>query len=247
VTTLGRGGSDTSAVALAAALNADACEIYSDVDGVFTADPRVVPQARRLAEISYQEMQTMAGSGARVLNAQAVEFARRAGIAIHARATAGGEGTLIRGEPEPDRLAAVCGRKDLVRLTLRPARRLPELLDLIEACHADPAELWCDTAQGHATALVSCENLHDAGSAAAALTERLPELDADEATGTVCIVGACSGRAARLRAALRALSDAGLTPSAVSADPLRTLFVLPSAQIDDAVRLLHLRLIERDS
>src|SRR4029450_814395 len=95
VTTLGRGGSDTTAVALAAALDAEACEIYSDVDGVYTADPRVVPAARRLAEISYEEMQELAESGAKVLNAQAVEFAKERGIALYARATAGGPGAPL--------------------------------------------------------------------------------------------------------------------------------------------------------
>jgi aspartate kinase len=89
VTTLGRGGSDTTAVALAAALGASACEIYSDVDGVFTADPRVCPQARLLAEVDYTCMQGLADAGARVLNADAVAFAQRAGIAIDARRTAG--------------------------------------------------------------------------------------------------------------------------------------------------------------
>ena len=87
VTTLGRGGSDTTAVALAAALGADACEIYSDVDGVYDADPRVCPQAKLIREITYEEMQSLAGAGAKVLNAQAVEFARRAGINIIARKT----------------------------------------------------------------------------------------------------------------------------------------------------------------
>src|SRR5512145_348185 len=99
VTTLGRGGSDTTAVALAAALDAT-CEIYSDVDGVYTSDPRVVPEARRLAEISYEEMQELAESGAKVLNAQAVEFAKEKGITIYARATRGGTGeTVIRKFP----------------------------------------------------------------------------------------------------------------------------------------------------
>lgn len=87
VTTLGRGGSDTTAVALAAALEAEACEIYSDVDGVYTADPRVCPQAKLLKQVSYETMQAMAASGAKVLHAEAVEFARRAGIAIYARKT----------------------------------------------------------------------------------------------------------------------------------------------------------------
>ncbi|HEY5908361.1 MAG TPA: aspartate kinase, partial [Vicinamibacteria bacterium] len=97
VTTLGRGGSDTTAVALAAALGAQACEIYSDVEGVYSADPRLVPGARRLSEISYEEMQELAEAGARVLNAQAVEFAKERGIAIYARSTFGGPGeTVVR-------------------------------------------------------------------------------------------------------------------------------------------------------
>src|SRR5205823_13484167 len=90
ITTLGRGGSDTTAVALAAALGAD-CEIYSDVDGVYSADPRVVPEAKHLPELGYGEMQELAEHGAKVLNAQAVEWARRAKIVIHARATAGSD------------------------------------------------------------------------------------------------------------------------------------------------------------
>src|ERR671918_1194690 len=87
VTTLGRGGSDTTAVAMAAALGAEWCEICSDVDGVYTADPRTVPSARRIGVLSYEETQELAEAGAKVLNAQAVEFAKAAGIAIYARAT----------------------------------------------------------------------------------------------------------------------------------------------------------------
>lgn len=96
VTTLGRGGSDLTAVALAAALGAD-CEIYSDVDGVFSADPRVVPEAKKLEALSFEEMQELAVAGAKVLNAQAVEFARAKNITIHARSTLGpGTGTQVR-------------------------------------------------------------------------------------------------------------------------------------------------------
>src|SRR5688572_17880907 len=87
VTTLGRGGSDTTAVAMAAALNAEYCEICTDVDGVYSADPRIVPEARRIGTLSYEETQEMAESGAKVLNAQAVEFAKERGIVIYARAT----------------------------------------------------------------------------------------------------------------------------------------------------------------
>lgn len=103
ITTLGRGGSDTTAVALAAALSAD-CEIYSDVDGVYSADPRVVPEARHLPALGYEEMQELAEHGAKVLNAQAVEWARRAGVVIHARATSGSAAeTVISANPSGHR------------------------------------------------------------------------------------------------------------------------------------------------
>ena len=92
ITTLGRGGSDTTAVALAAALGADSCEIYSDVDGVYTGDPHICPQAQLLREIPYEVMQTMALAGAKVLNADAVEFAKKAGITILARKTGDSSG-----------------------------------------------------------------------------------------------------------------------------------------------------------
>jgi len=126
VTTLGRGGSDTTAVALAAALGAD-CEIYSDVDGVYTADPRVVPEARRLTELSYEEMQELAESGAKVLNAQAVEFAKERGIAIYARATRGGGETVVRKFPPrtPGRVVGVTSEAGLVLLTTTTAEGGP--------------------------------------------------------------------------------------------------------------------------
>jgi aspartate kinase len=100
ITTLGRGGSDTTAVALAAALNAERCEIYSDVDGVYSADPSVVKDATHLPEISYEQMQEMSEAGAKVLNAQAVQFAKEAQIAIYARSTfQQGRETIVRKFP----------------------------------------------------------------------------------------------------------------------------------------------------
>ena len=98
ITTLGRGASDTTAVALAAALGAEACEIYTDVDGVYTADPRLVPTARRIPVISYEEMLEMAASGAKVLHLRAVEYARRYGVPVHVRSSfSQREGTWVRG------------------------------------------------------------------------------------------------------------------------------------------------------
>src|SRR5213596_2344025 len=116
VTTLGRGGSDTTAVAMAAALGAEWCEICSDVDGVYTADPRVVPAARRIDALTYEETQELAEAGAKVLNAQAVEFAKEKGIAIYARAASStlpgadpaADGTVVRRHP-PKRPGAVVG------------------------------------------------------------------------------------------------------------------------------------------
>jgi aspartate kinase len=127
VTTLGRGGSDTTAVAMAAALGADYCEICSDVDGVYTADPRVVPAATRIGTLSYEETQELAESGAKVLNAQAVEFAKDKGIAIYARATASAlpgddpsaDGTVVRKHPPrmPGTVVGVASEKDVIVLS----------------------------------------------------------------------------------------------------------------------------------
>jgi len=101
ITTLGRGGSDTTAVALAASLHADYCEIYTDVDGVFTADPRVVPEAHKLEELSYMEMLEMAATGARVLQSRSVEYARNYNVTMHVRSSFhGGEGTWVRSEDD---------------------------------------------------------------------------------------------------------------------------------------------------
>src|SRR5437867_3704515 len=126
VTTLGRGGSDTTAVAMAAALGAEYCEICSDVDGVYTADPRVVSAAKRIGTLSYEETQELAESGAKVLNAQAVEFAKEKGIAIYARATSGplpgpdpsADGTVVRRHAPrvPGTVVGVASERDVLLL-----------------------------------------------------------------------------------------------------------------------------------
>jgi aspartate kinase len=110
VTTLGRGGSDTTAVALASALGADACEIYTDVEGVYTADPRIVPEARKLHAISYEEMLELSASGAKVLMLRSVEFARNHGVVIHVRSTfTETDGTWVRKEDERMEQAIISG------------------------------------------------------------------------------------------------------------------------------------------
>src|SRR5947208_456679 len=122
ITTLGRGGSDTTAVALAAVLGADACEIYTDVDGVYTTDPRVVPEARKIDRISYDEMLELASLGAGVMHSRSIEFAKKFGVPIHVRSSfSDAPGTWIVGEDQARRLGvAVTGAalaKDEARIT----------------------------------------------------------------------------------------------------------------------------------
>ena len=106
ITTLGRGGSDTTAVAVAAALRADVCEIYTDVDGVFTADPRIVPAARKLDRVTYEEMLELAAGGAKILHLRCVEYARRFGVPLHVRSSfSHNEGTWVR--PNPDDIITI--------------------------------------------------------------------------------------------------------------------------------------------
>ncbi|MDR0391752.1 MAG: aspartate kinase [Planctomycetaceae bacterium] len=120
ITTLGRGGSDTSAVALAAVLGADECEIYTDVDGVYTTDPRILPEARKVSQISYDEMLELASLGAGVMHNRSVEFAKKFGVAVHVRSSfSDTTGTLIVATPESDSPVAGCAvAKNEARLTL---------------------------------------------------------------------------------------------------------------------------------
>jgi aspartate kinase len=123
ITTLGRGGSDTTAVALAAALNADVCEIYTDVDGVFTADPRIVPKAHKIDVVTFEEMLELAAAGAKVLHIRAVEYARRHGVSLHVRSSfADTQGTLVvteRGENmEEPIITGVAGDLSVAKVTV---------------------------------------------------------------------------------------------------------------------------------
>jgi aspartate kinase len=244
VTTLGRGGSDTTAVALAAALEAEACEIYSDVAGVFSADPRVVPEARRLAEISYEEMQELAESGARVLNAQAVEFAKERGIAIYARATTGGdEETVVRRHPPraPGRVVGVASETGLVLLRLAGGD-LGELVALLERLDARPAggkQLRFDGPQG-ASVVVSLENLHDFDALRAELRAHLPGVTVTEKVGAVSAIGAGINADFRnVREAVRLLGERGTPVLGLATSSFRVSLLVAEERVEDAARLLH--------
>jgi aspartate kinase len=241
VTTLGRGGSDTTAVALAAALGADACEIYSDVDGVFSADPRVVPQAQKLREISYEEMQELAEAGAKVLNAQAVEFARRAGIVLHARATSGGEGTVVGDVPAETRVSGVSGEKELVLLHLRDVDRLAEVLEFLDAAGAAAKEVTASRAGSHAALLLSLENIHGFPALRADLEHRFGDtLGCEEGLAAVSVVGVgITADGQLLCRALAALESMGASVAGVHTTPLRLTLLVASERVPDAVRRLH--------
>jgi aspartate kinase len=250
VTTLGRGGSDTTAVALAAALGAD-CEIYSDVAGVFTADPRVVPGARRLDRVSCDEMQELAQAGARVLNAQAVEFAKAEGIAIHARSTFGPpDETVVAGRAEPARaggaarIAGITSRRDVALLTA-PLALLDDALAALERRGAPAAELAL--AGPGLTAALSLEDAPAPEALVAALRGELGPAATLDATdlGAVSVVGTGMAEGQRvMREVLRVTRALGAGPRALFASALRVTAYCDAAALPEAVRRLHQVLVE---
>jgi aspartate kinase len=244
ITTLGRGGSDTTAVALAAALGAEYCEICSDVDGIYSADPRVVDAARLLSAISHDEMQELAEHGARVMNPQAVEFAKKAGIAIYARATAkapGEGGTRIAGpHPEARGAVGVTGMTGLVRLRLRTGAGLCDRLAAegirVLRVHSD---------EGGAMALFCTDDLPDWERVRGKLVADLgTSLVALEELAAVTAVGEGLGSDPRvLNAVLARAAALGIAPLGFDSSPLRlTVYVAP-AQVKALVAALHADLV----
>lgn len=241
ITTLGRGGSDTTAIALAAALGADRAEIYSDVDGVYSADPRVVPDARHLPSLSYEAMQEMAEAGAKVLNSTAVEFARRSRIAIHARSTFQSDReTVVRDLGEGG--AAVVGRTDLAELRrVGGSAELAALLSRAEEVGLSVRESSMEA--GHARTLVSASS-PDWESCRRALEASFSDLRVETDLGAVSIVASDLGsRPGVLRGALDVLRREGLSPRSIFTSPLRIGILLDRASVDDAVRAVHERLV----
>jgi aspartate kinase len=250
VTTLGRGGSDTTAVALAAALDAEACEIYSDVDGVYSADPRVVPEARRLAELSYEEMQELAESGARVLNAQAVEFAKEKGIALYARATQGGTGeTVVRKSPPrmPGRVVGIASETGMVAVTCAGGEDVLRGLVALLAERAVPARQLLFTAPGAAqtSMVVPLENVHDLPALRGAFRARLGDaVSWREGLGAVSAIGAgINGTFDAMRRVLGVMAASATPVLGVSTSSFRISVLLEEAAVPEAVRRLHSELV----
>jgi aspartate kinase len=251
VTTLGRGGSDTTAVALAAALRAEACEIYSDVAGIYSADPRVVPNARRLAELSYEEMQELAEAGAKVLNAQAVEFAKDRGIALFARASFGdGAETVVRrpASRTPGRVIGIASENGLVLLSLAASGDLSQLLELLDDRGAAAKELLlrAEMEASRASLLLSLENLHGFAALRSDLKGRFGEtVRLRDGIGAVSAIGAgINARFGNLRSALAALRQAGVDVLGLSTSSFRISFLVHELRVDETARRLHAALIE---
>jgi aspartate kinase len=255
VTTLGRGGSDTTAVAMAAALGAEYCEICSDVDGIYTADPRVVPGARRIGTLSYEETQELAESGAKVLNAQAVEFAKQQSIAIYARATASplpgadpsADGTVVRRHAPrmPGTVAGVASERDV--LVLRADATTGDVLVFLDEYQVAGKQLH--VAGDRLSLVVSRENLHEEERVRADLASRFGDrVRIVDRFGAVSIVGAgINASFDNVRRGSRAMLDAGIAIDGVSTSSFRTTWMIDSARLDEAVRLLHKTFVEAQS
>src|SRR6476646_10061606 len=249
ITTLGRGGTDATAVALAAALGA-ACEIYSDVPGVFTADPRIVPSARKLATISYEEMLEMSASGAKVLMLRSVELARNHGVRIHARSTFSDEqGTWIGEEGmENAIISAVTHNEKEVVFTLTGIPDRPgaaaTVFDAVAAEHVNVDTIIQNTIHQVAelSFSVPAEDVHAArrGIETAMGVLGTMEVDEDHDLAKVSLIGAGMrshpGIAAKM---FRTLADQGINLRMISTSPIKISCMISKPEMATAVRALH--------
>jgi aspartate kinase len=255
ITTLGRGGSDTTAVALAAALGAGVCEIYTDVEGVFTADPRLVPGARKLRTVSYEEMLELAGAGAGVLALRSVEYARNHGVRIHVRsAFADGEGTWVVKEEEMLEQAIVSGiASDTgdAKVTMLGVPDRPGIAGRMFRPLAD-AGIHIDmivqnvSAAGHTDISFTLPKA-DLAHAEPVLDGLAKEIEAsgfavDPEIGKVAVVGAGMRSHPGVAAAMfESLADAGINIEIISTSPIRISCVVRGAELERAVQVLHER------
>jgi aspartate kinase len=253
ITTLGRGGSDTTAVALAAALEADACEIYTDVDGVYTADPRIVPAARKLERLSYEEMLELAAQGAKVLQVRSVEFGRNHGVRIHVRSSFNGsEGTWIVPQEDMVEDAIISGvahdtseaKVTVVGVPDRPGVAAGMFTALADA-NINVDMIVQNISSDGRTDISFTLPRGEIDQATELLEGRLPDIGAERlivnpSVAKVSLVGAGMkthpGVAARMFAAL---SGAGVNIQMISTSTIRVSTIIDDAQVEDAVRAVH--------
>ena len=257
ITTLGRGGSDTTAVALAAALGADVCEIYTDVDGIFTADPRVVPSARKIDRITSEEMLELAAAGAKVLYIRAVEYARRHGVTLHVRSSFNNnEGTLVinpqDGETmEQPIIAGIAADLSEAKITVVGVPDIP----------GKAAQIFTIVASTDANIDMIVQNVSSAATGLADISFTLPKLEGakvlhvlesrkdevgfdslqyDDQIGKLALVGAGMRTNAGVSAKLfTALFEAGINIEMISTSEIRISVVTRADTINEAVRVVH--------
>ena len=254
VTTLGRGGSDTTAVALAAAVGAEVCEIYTDVPGVFSADPRIVPNARKLNVVSFEEMLEMAASGAGVLQLRSVEYARNHGVRIHCRSSFDEQpGTVVVSEEETVEqplITAVTHSLGEARVTLTGVPDTPGIAGRVTTALAEANvnvdmiiqnEPESEGARAEMSFTIPRDDLRTARAALDPIASELGmEVLTDEAMGKVSIVGAGMkthpGVAAKV---FTTLGERGINIEMISTSPIRISCVVRSERVPDAVKALH--------
>lgn len=264
ITTLGRGGSDTTAVALAAALHADVCEIYSDVDGIFTADPRVVPQARKLDTVTSEEMLELAANGAKVLYIRAVEFARRHGVLIHARSSfSNAEGTYVLGEgmKSPRELQGETMEEPIIAGVATDLSQAKVTIIGVPDVPGKAAEIFKIVAKSGANVDMIVQNVSAAATGRTDISFTVPKADAahamkalaaeqaevgfeslvhDDQIGKLSVVGngmrSHSGVSATL---FEALSVAGINIEMISTSEIRISVVLSGDDVAEAARVVH--------
>ncbi|MCB8992424.1 MAG: aspartate kinase [Nocardioidaceae bacterium] len=260
ITTLGRGGTDTTAVALAAALNADVCEIYTDVDGVFTADPRIVPQAAKLDQVTYEEMLELAASGAKILHLRCVEYARRYNIPIHVRSSFSQlDGTLVTGsindEGEEQMEAAIISgvahdRSEAKITVVGVPDKIGEAARIFETLAevAINIDMIVQNVSATDTGLtdISFTLTQSDGQVAMEALDRLKDevgyekLIFDHSIGKVSLVGAGMRSNPGVTAKFfKCLADAGVNIEMISTSEIRISVVCSEEQVDVAVAAAH--------
>jgi aspartate kinase len=253
ITTLGRGGSDTTAMAVAAGLGADVCEIYTDVDGVYTADPRIEPRARKIEMISYEEMLEMAATGARVLQLRSVEFARNHGVVIHVRSSFSDRpGTIVReadGSMEQAIISGVTHDISEAKVTVRDVPDRPgvaaEVFGRLAADNVNVDMIIQNVSEEGTTDISFTTPKEDLVRAKRAVAEVTAALGArgfsvDESVAKVSLVGAGMKTHPGVAALMfRSLADAGVNLDMISTSSIRISCVIDAAQVETAVRALH--------
>ncbi len=253
ITTLGRGGSDTTAVALAAALGAERCENYKDVEGIYTADPRVVSDARKLRDIGYEEMLELASHGAQVLHPRAVELAQLYDLPILVASSFNDEsGTLIHAETtmEPtNKVRGIASDKDVAKITVRGVPDRPgiaaTLFEPLAAKHISVDTIVQNASMENLTDLTFTVSRGDVAKAMEIVEPVCAEIGAagvvaDSKLGKVSIVGTgmqnTPGYASRM---FRTLFDAGINIQLITTSEIRITCIIEEGRVPDAVRALH--------